>query len=80
MPPRPLQMTEPNERTRAVLPPPPSHPDDGPSALEVPPLGLPPKSLKVEPIETSGSLPIRAWVAIVALFLLGTALTYYFQP
>jgi hypothetical protein len=79
MRPRPLLMTELNARPRAVLLPPPSHPDDGPSALEVPPLGLPPASLKPAPPATNGPLPVRAWIVMVALFLLGTALSYYFQ-
>jgi hypothetical protein len=72
-------MHEPNERPHAVLPPPPSHPDDGPSALDVPPLGLPPASLKVAPPETSSALPLRAWLALVVLFVVGTAVTYLLQ-
>ena len=79
MRPRPLSMNEPDERQRAVLPPPPSHPDDGPSALSVPPLGLPPASLKVAPLATGNGMPVRTWLAMVALFLLGTGVTYFFQ-
>ncbi len=76
---RPLAMNEPNGRPRAVLPPPPSHPDDGPSALDVPPLGLPPASLQVAPLQTSRAVSLRTWLAMVVLFVLGTAVTYLLE-
>lgn len=62
---------------RAVLPPPPS-PDEGSTALELPPLQPPPVGL-VKAAAGSGRLPLRSWLLIVAIFLAGTALTYYVQ-
>jgi len=68
------------QRPHGVLPPPPSTPDDGPDALEVPPLGAPPTSLQAS---LSGSptrgFSLRVWVAFVALFLLGTGVTFLVQ-
>jgi hypothetical protein len=78
-----LSMSEdPIERPHAVLPPPPSTPDDGPSALEVPPLGLPPRSLELmqgrsEPRKYS--FPLRTWAALVGLFVVGTIVTYLLE-
>lgn len=70
------------ERSFAVLPPPPSTPDDGPSALEVPPLAAPPASLR--PVQARGgrgkySFPVRVWAAFVTLFVLGTVITFLLE-
>jgi len=60
------------------LPPPPSTPDDGPSALELPPLEPPPQEL-VRASRASRGLQPGAWLLLVAVFLAGTALTYYLE-
>jgi hypothetical protein len=78
-----MSMTDdPVERPYAVRPPPPSTPDDGPSALEVPPLAAPPASLR--PLQASGarrkySFPLRVWAAFVTLFVLGTVVTFLLE-
>jgi hypothetical protein len=78
-----MSMTDdPVERPYAVLPPPPSTPDDGPSALEVPPLAAPPASLR--PVQPGGgrgkySFPLRVWAAFLTLFVLGTIVTFLLQ-
>jgi len=64
-------------RPGGFLPPPPSTPDDGPTALELPPLQPPPKSLQLA--ARGGRIPLRIWLLAIALFLLGTALTYYLE-
>jgi hypothetical protein len=66
------------QRAGGVLPPPPSCPDDGPTALELPPLQHPPKEL-AKAARASRGLPLRSWLLIIALFLAGTALTYYLE-
>jgi len=63
---------------RGVLPPPPSTPDDGPAALELPRLQPPPVEL-IKGAARSGRLPVRTWLLLVAVFLARTALTYYAQ-
>ncbi len=73
---------DPVERPHAVLPPPPSTPDDGPSALEVPPLAAPPASLRPAPASRGRgkySFPARAWAAFVTLFVLGTLVTFLLE-
>ncbi|HTQ02772.1 MAG TPA: hypothetical protein VMI54_02905 [Polyangiaceae bacterium] len=76
-------MTEdPIERPHAVLPPPPSTPDDGPSALEVPPLAAPPASLRpVSAVRGRGkyAFPVRVWAAFVTLFVVGTVVTFLLE-
>ena len=65
------------QRSGGFLPPPPSTPDDGPTALELPPLQPPPKSLHAA--ARGGRIPLRTWALMIALFLVGTALSYYLQ-
>ena len=65
-------------RAGGVLPPPPSTPDDGPTALSVPPLQPPPVEL-AKAAARSGRLSLGARLLIVAVFLAGTALTYFLQ-
>ena len=78
-----MSMTDdPVERPYAVLPPTPSTPDDGPSALEVPPLAAPPASLR--PVQASAgrrkySFPLRVWAAFLTLFLVGTLVTFLLE-
>jgi hypothetical protein len=78
-----MSMTEdPVERPRAVLLPPPSTPDDGPSALEVPPLAAPPASLRLGKMQSGRgkySFPVRVWAAFVLLFLVGTVVTFLLE-
>ena len=71
-----MAMSQDPQRARAVLPPPPSTPDDGPTALELPPLEPPPKSLIVAARRRNG-VPLRSWLVAAVLFLTGTVLTYY---
>ena len=73
-------MKDPAERSHGVLPPPPSTPDDGPDALDVPRLGLPPTSLQ-GPVggSSTGGFSLRAWVAFAALFVVGTVVTFLVQ-
>ena len=72
---------DPVEHQHAVLPPPPSTPDDGPSALDVPPLAAPPRSLQPQRamLGQKWSFPLRTWLAFVALFVVGTLVTYLLQ-
>jgi hypothetical protein len=66
----------------AVLPPAPSHPDDGPGeALKVPRLEPPPPSLKPSAQAEAGLAGESRgfWLLLIALFVLGTAVTFYFQ-
>lgn len=72
---------DPVEHPHAVLPPPPSSPDDGPSALDVPPLAAPPRSLHPSnrSIREGWSLSPRGWLGFVALFLVGTLVTFLLQ-
>jgi len=72
----PLAADERDEHLRAVRPPPPSHPDDGPSVLDVPRLGALPASLKPQSEPGEGPMSLTSWLAMVALFLLGTLITY----
>jgi hypothetical protein len=70
-------------RTPAVLPPAPDHPDDGPGeAVKVPRLEPPPSSLKPT-ARAKLSTPDREskgfWLLLVALFVAGTVITFYFQ-
>jgi hypothetical protein len=65
-------------RAGGVLPPPPSTPDDGPLALELPPQKPPPVEL-VKAAARAGRTSLRARLFIVVVFLAGTALTYYLQ-
>jgi hypothetical protein len=78
-----MSMTDdPVERPYAVRPPPPSTPDDGPSALEVPPLAAPPASLrpgKVRGGRGKYSFPLRVWAAFVTLFVIGTVVTFLLE-
>jgi len=69
------------EHLHAVLPPPPSTPDDGPSLLSVPPLDAPPRSLQVSRVMVGRkwSFPLRTWAAFLALFVVGTLVTYLLQ-
>jgi hypothetical protein len=69
------------EQSLAVLPPPPSSPDDGPSALDVPPLAAPPRSLLVrrEVVGGKRSFPLWTWVAFVTLFAVGTVVTFLLE-
>jgi hypothetical protein len=67
------------ERSHGVLPPPPSHPDDGPSALSLPPLAAPPTSLQVQVRRAEGPVPLKAWLMMVALFIVGTVVTFLFE-
>jgi hypothetical protein len=64
----------------AVLPPPPSSPDDGPGALDLPRPGRPPTAVAVglEP-RAMFDFPLRAWAAFVTLFGLGTIVTLLVQ-
>jgi hypothetical protein len=66
--------------TVPVLPPPPSSPDDGPGALDLPRPGRPPTALAVS-VESQGMLgfSLRAWAAFVTLFALGTVVTFLVQ-
>lgn len=64
-------------RPGGFLPPPPSTPDDGPTALELPPLQPPPKELQAA--ARGGRIPLRTWLMMIALFVFGTAVSYYFQ-
>jgi hypothetical protein len=64
-------------RPGGFLPPPPSTPDDGPTALDVPPLQPPPKSLQAA--VRGGGISLRTWLLLSTLFVLGTALSYYLQ-
>jgi hypothetical protein len=68
--------------TPALPPPPPLHPDDGPDPVQVPPLEPPPSSLgalarhkKKEPPRE----PKVFWLILIALFVVGTLLTFYLQ-
>jgi len=67
--------------TPALPPPPPSDADDGHDAVLVPPLEPPPSSLgalarkKKEPPRE----PKMFWLVLIALFVLGTLLTFYLQ-
>jgi hypothetical protein len=68
--------------TPALPPPPPLHPDDGPDPVQVPPLEPPPSSLgalarhkKKEPARE----PKVFWLILIALFVVGTLLTFYLQ-
>jgi hypothetical protein len=71
-----VSMMKDSERPNAVLPPPPSTPDDGPESLVVPRLGKPPASLHHTPEpRLFAGFPLRTWATFVALFLLGTVLT-----
>jgi len=65
-------------RAGGVLPPPPSTPDDGPAMLDLPPLQPPPAEL-VKAAARAGRLPLGTRLFIVAVFLAGTALTYFLQ-
>jgi hypothetical protein len=67
--------------SHAVLPPPPSSPDDGPSALDVPPLAAPPRSLHPSRLRVPSkwSFPLRTWAAFVLLFVVGTLVTYFLE-
>ncbi|HEV8551280.1 MAG TPA: hypothetical protein VGQ57_19665 [Polyangiaceae bacterium] len=67
------------QRAVAVLPPPPSTPDDGPTALELPPLEPPPKSLQVAVRRAPGGFPLRTWLWLALLFVAGTALAYFLE-
>lgn len=67
---------EPLERSYGVLPPPPSHPDDGPSALDVPPLAAPSISLRTPLRGAGGAIPLKAWLMMVGLFVVGTVVTF----
>jgi hypothetical protein len=67
---------DPVEHQHAVLPPPPSTPDDGPSALDVPPLAAPPRSLQPARGGGLGSVPLRTWLACASLFVIGTVVTF----
>ncbi len=69
------------EHLHAVLPPPPSTPDDGPSLLSVPPLDAPPRSLQVSRVTVGRkwSFPLRTWAAFIALFAVGTLVTYLLE-
>ncbi|HEX5099076.1 MAG TPA: hypothetical protein VFV94_06225 [Polyangiaceae bacterium] len=69
---------DPLHRAGGVLPPPPSTPDDGPTALELPPLQPPPVEL-VKAATQAGRLSLGARLVIAAVFLAGTALTYFLQ-
>jgi len=64
-----------------VLPPAPTHPDDGPNVVTVPPLEPPPSSLK--PIARgrggAGRDNPSFWLVMLVLFAAGTALTFYLQ-
>jgi hypothetical protein len=71
-----MAMAQDPQRAGGVLPPPPSHPDDGPTALEFPPLQPPPRSLVVAARRSRG-IPVRSWLLAAALFVTGTILTYY---
>jgi len=70
-----MAMSDP-QRARAVLPPPPSTPDDGPTALDLPPLQPPPRSLIVA-ARHGRAFPLRSWLIAALLFLTGAALAYY---
>lgn len=78
----PSMSEDPVERPYAVLPPPPSTPDDGPSALEVPPLAAPPASLRPSPPRAGRgkySFPVRVWAVFVTLFVVGTLITFLLE-
>ena len=64
-------------RPGGFLPPPPSTPDDGPTALELPPLQPPPKEL--HRAARGGRIPPSTWLLMTVLFLVGTLLTYYLE-
>ena len=70
-----MAMSHDRERARAVLPPPPSTPDDGPTALDLPPLQPPPKSLIVA-VRRGNRLPLRTWLTAAVLFVTVTILAY----
>ena len=66
--------------TVPVLPPPPSSPDDGPGALDLPPPGRPPTALNVGvDAHRTWGFPLRTWAAFVTLFALGTVVTFLVQ-
>jgi hypothetical protein len=69
------------QRPHAVLPPPPSTPDDGPSLLSVPPLDAPPRSLQPSRVIVGRkwSFPLRTWAAFFVLFVVGTLVTFFLE-
>jgi hypothetical protein len=68
--------------TPAVRPPPPSHPDDGPDPVLVPPLEPPPSSLgalATRRKKAPSREPRLFWIVLIVLFVVGTLLTFYLQ-